>query len=244
MSSNAPKYSVLPSRLSLHMLKNKIKSATAGHRMLKSKRDALNHHNTSIINSLKESKRQLVKIAKESFLALSAAKITTEGHFTFAVQDKLKGEAPSSGIASSYFDGDNKPDKITSIICSKIDTIAGVHIPRIQLTGKEGSDSNVLNGSHNEPIGIGKGGEQVHTASESFTSLLDHAVSVSEGQIAFSVVNSEYKKTNRRVNALEKVVIPRLESTLQYVQSELEETEKEEFFRLKMVQKKKALAAL
>ena len=45
--------------------------------------------------------------------------------------------------------------------------------------------------------------------------------------------------TNRRVNALEHVVIPRLENTISYINSELDEMDREEFFRLKKIQGKK-----
>jgi V-type H+-transporting ATPase subunit D len=47
------------------------------------------------------------------------------------------------------------------------------------------------------------------------------------------------KLTNRRVNAIEHVIIPKIENTISYIISELDEADREEFFRLKKVQGKK-----
>lgn len=47
------------------------------------------------------------------------------------------------------------------------------------------------------------------------------------------------KVTNRRVNAIEHVIIPKTENTIKYIQQELEELDREDFVRLKKVQSKK-----
>ncbi|CEH15394.1 v-type h-transporting atpase subunit d [Ceraceosorus bombacis] len=58
-------------------------------------------------------------------------------------------------------------------------------------------------------------------------------------QTAFVILDEVIRMTNRRVNAIEHVIIPRLENTISYISSELDEMDREEFFRLKKVQGKK-----
>lgn len=48
----------------------------------------------------------------------------------------------------------------------------------------------------------------------------------------------EIKKTQKRANALEKIQIPKLSNQIKYIQETLEEKEREDFFRLKIVKKK------
>jgi V-type H+-transporting ATPase subunit D len=51
------------------------------------------------------------------------------------------------------------------------------------------------------------------------------------------------RTTNRRVNALEHVLLPRMENTIAYITAELDEADREEFYRLKKVQNKKKAEA-
>jgi len=53
------------------------------------------------------------------------------------------------------------------------------------------------------------------------------------------ILDEVIKVTNRRVNALEHILIPRAENTIKYINSELDELDREEFYRLKKVQRKK-----
>ena len=43
------------------------------------------------------------------------------------------------------------------------------------------------------------------------------------------------KTTNRRVNALEFVLLPRIKDTIDYIEKELDEESREDFYRLKKV---------
>lgn len=52
----------------------------------------------------------------------------------------------------------------------------------------------------------------------------------------------EIKRTQRRVNALENVLIPRYEEIVKFIESYLEETERDDFFRMKRLKQRKGTA--
>lgn len=49
---------------------------------------------------------------------------------------------------------------------------------------------------------------------------------------------TEVKKTQKRTNALQNIQIPKFKETVKYIEDVLEEKEREDFFRLKMVKKR------
>uniref|UniRef100_M4DDI7 Uncharacterized protein n=1 Tax=Brassica campestris TaxID=3711 RepID=M4DDI7_BRACM len=53
---------------------------------------------------------------------------------------------------------------------------------------------------------------------------------------SFLTLDEAIKTTNRRVKALENVVKPKIENTISYIKGELDELEREDFFRLKKIQ--------
>ncbi|EUT80101.1 hypothetical protein PFAG_04745 [Plasmodium falciparum Santa Lucia] len=59
-------------------------------------------------------------------------------------------------------------------------------------------------------------------------------------QVAFFSLDEEIKMTNRRVNALNNIVLPRLDGGINYIIKELDEIEREEFYRLKKIKEKKS----
>ncbi|TEB26633.1 hypothetical protein FA13DRAFT_1765551 [Coprinellus micaceus] len=92
---------------------------------------------------------------------------------------------------------------------------------------------------HFNLTGLGRGGQQILKAKEVYAKALETLVELASLQTAFTILDEVIRATNRRVNAIEHVVIPRLENTIKYILSELDEMDREEFFRLKKVQAKK-----
>ena len=79
---------------------------------------------------------------------------------------------------------------------------------------------------------------------QSFKEALKILGKLAELKISVLRLANEVKKTIRKVNALEKIAIPDLQDTVQYIQSRLEENERDMFVLMKMVkenlEKKKA----
>lgn len=68
-------------------------------------------------------------------------------------------------------------------------------------------------------------------AKEVYAKALETLVELASLQTAFTILDEVIRATNRRVNAIEHVIIPRLENTIRYIISELDEMDREEFFR-------------
>jgi len=87
--------------------------------------------------------------------------------------------------------------------------------------------------------GLSKGGQQISKARTVFSKAVDVLVQLATLQTSFVILDEAIKVTSRRVNALDSVVIPRIANTVEYIKAELDELEREEFFRLKRSQDKK-----
>lgn len=68
-------------------------------------------------------------------------------------------------------------------------------------------------------------------AKEVYAKAIETLVELASLQTAFTILDEVIRATNRRVNAIEHIVIPRLDNTIKYIMSELDEMDREEFFR-------------
>ncbi|KAJ6667242.1 hypothetical protein lerEdw1_017220 [Lerista edwardsae] len=92
-----------------------------------------------------------------------------------------------------------------------------------------------------ELTGLARGGEQLAKLKRNYAKAVELLVELASLQTSFVTLDEAIKITNRRVNAIEHVIIPRIERTLSYIITELDEREREEFYRLKKIQEKKKI---
>ena len=206
------RYPALPSRMSLMSFKLRLKGAEKGHSLLKKKADALTMRYRLIMSELRKAKLDAIGMMKDAHFTVTTAQFIA-GDISFAVQESLKIQPFKTQL--------------------QVDNVAGVQIPTLR-THQDDDLNQAL-------AGLGKGGEQIKVARKAFRDTLTTLVKIASLQTAWVTLDIAIKVTNRRVNALDKVVIPKVRNTLDYIGSELDELEREEFFRLKMVQKKKKI---
>jgi len=119
-------------------------------------------------------------------------------------------------------------------VAAREDNVAGVKVPVFERNDLDSSQEK-----NSELFGLSKGGQKVSSAKDSFQKTMDLMIELASLQCAFVTLDEAIKTTNRRVNALEHTIIPKLENTILYIKGELDELEREEFFRLKKIQGKK-----
>lgn len=211
--SGQDRIAIFPTRMALTTMKLRVKGAQQGHSLLKKKADAMSMRFRKILKLIVENKEVMGQVMREAIFSLSEANYAA-GDF----KDIVLQSAKKSSVQIGH----------------RVDNVAGVRLPVFTYnnTGNE----------NYELAGLGRGGSKVKQCKETYSKALQLLVELASLQTSFVTLDEAIKTTKRRVNAIEYVIIPRLENTVKYIISELDEGEREEFFRLKMIQSKKQQA--
>lgn len=203
----------VPSRMTLMTFNARRVGASKGYELLKKKSDALKKKFRSILQAIVESKIKMGLDYKEALMGMAGAQFAA-GDFNRQVLGQVKNKTPVRLTVHS-------------------ENIAGVHVPIFNLMGEDvqNEDSALL--------GLSGGGQAINTAREKFTKFLKVLITIATLQTQFVTLDTALKMTNRRVNALEFVIIPRINETISYIKQELDEIDREDFVRLKKTQDKK-----
>ncbi|CAH8439687.1 unnamed protein product [Schistosoma margrebowiei] len=211
MSGQGDRFNIFPSRMAQTAMKGRLKGAQKGHRLLKRKADALTVRFRSILKQIIQAKQAMGEVMKEANFSLASVKFTTAANInSLVLQNVTKAQRKV------------KTDK---------ENVAGVQLPVFKVV-VEGSDTYEL-------TGLSGGGQQIDRLKKNYSKAVDLLVDLASLQTSFITLDDIIKATNRRVNAIEFVIIPKIERTLNYITQELDEREREEFYRLKKVQEKK-----
>merc|ERR1712071_210853 len=210
--SGKDRIAIFPSRGAQSAMKARLKGATTGHSLLKKKADALQMRFRLILKKIIDTKVLVGEVMKEAAFSL---------------------------IETKFIAGDVGPYILENVstaqmkVNSRKNNVAGVNLPVFESV-QEGPDRYEL-------TGISRGGQQLSNVKKLYHKYIELLVDLASLQTSFITLDVAIKVTNRRVNAIEHVIIPRIERTLAHIISELDELEREEFYRLKKIQDKKAV---
>jgi len=195
-------------------IKNKIKLATKGHKLLKEKRDSLIMEFFKVVDKARDSREKLSKKLDTAYKNLIISEAISSSENVEAIANAI----PESG----------------EILIEK-SNIFGVEIPKIKFLKKDNAVSEYETTSTSSKL---------DEARRDFSEIFLDILKLVEAEESMRRLGEEIKLTKRRVNALEYILIPKLINTRKYIQNRLEELERENFFRLKMVKKKKEIKDL
>ncbi|PKA56121.1 V-type proton ATPase subunit D [Apostasia shenzhenica] len=213
MSGQGQRLTVVPTVTMLGVMKARLVGATRGHALLKKKSDALTVQFRQILKKIVSTKESMGEIMRASSFALTEAK--------YAAGDNIKHIVLESVRSASLR------------VRSRQENVAGVKLPKFEhFTDSAAADSK----SPSDLTGLARGGQQVQACRIAHIKAIEVLVELASLQTSFLTLDEAIKTTNRRVNALENVIKPRLENTINYIKGELDELEREDFFRLKKIQ--------
>lgn len=203
---------VNPTRMELKKLKVRMNTAKRGHKLLKDKRDELMKQFLDIVREnklLREKVENGLESVHRSFstaAAVSSPKMLEEA----LMLPKKEGE-----LSVSY------------------KNLMSVNVPRFGFTQKGENEGGEMLESLNYGFAFTSG--ELDSAVAELTRLLPDMILLAESEKAAQMLAAEIEKTRRRVNALEYIMIPQLQTGIKSITMKLDENERGNTTRLMKV---------
>lgn len=199
---------IAPTRSNMLQRRDQLKLAVRGADLLKRKRDALIGEFFALVKTSLAARRALTKASQEAYLSLFLAN-------AWDGPEALK----SLGLAESG----------SLDVAIKIENLFGVKVPQVQ--APEFADRQLPF----SPMGVGA---RTLDAALQFRRLIEAIVTVAATETRLRRIGEEIKKTSRRVNALEQLVIPNIARQIKDIRSVLDQRALEEVTVLKRIKTK------
>jgi len=197
---------VHPTRMELLEIRKKLTLAEKGHKLLEEKRDALVERFFDLI----EKRNKLSGEMDEEF----------EGAFLSLIQAQMiMGEKKVDGISRLTED--------VGEIFFENDNIMGVKIPKMNSDGIKTTIKPIY--------GFFETCSKLDDTQREFNAIVLKLIQLADLEGGIKSLAVEIEKTKRRVNVLENTLIPKLYATRKYIEMQLEEREREDFFRRKRI---------
>jgi V/A-type H+-transporting ATPase subunit D len=110
--------------------------------------------------------------------------------------------------------------------------ILGITLPTLELEEKEGSTLGPRYGLSDTPVKLDESGEKLRKPLQTIVKLVETQVSLKEVLEAMSI-------KRRQTNRIQHRILPQLDAAIRYIETVLEETERQDTIRIRALQRKR-----
>lgn len=198
---------VNPTRMELKKLKGRLATATRGHKLLKDKSDEMIRRFTALA---KENKALRAELEKE--LADCLGQFSTACAFSTSEEIDKAFSMPASSVSADFSIGE----------------AMNVVVPKITATEKETNSSSY-------PYAFAELTSEADYSVAKIGGLIGKLLRLAEVEKTVALMAAEIERNKRRVNALEYIMIPQFDETINYIKGKLDENERAATTRLMKV---------
>ena len=196
---------VIPTRMELSRIKDKLAVARKGHKLLKDKRDELMRQFLIMVRENMELRKHVEEGIRQANINFIVAKAGMDA------------ETLNTALMAAK-------QKVTLGVSTK--NVMSVNIPVFDVRTKTASETDIYS------YGYAFTSSDLDGAIKSLADIRDDMILLAEKEKACKLMAAEIEKTRRRVNALEHVIIPEAQKNIKYISMKLEETARDNTIRL------------
>ena len=197
-----------PTRMVLNQKKGRLKTASRGHKLLKDKRDELMRQFMDVVRRNQELRLKVEKGLTEAFAALSVA---------------------SAVMSPEMLEQSLLYPRQSVELDMKFKNVMSVYVPVYDFRTKSADAGDIF------PYGLAQTSGELDDAMTALSGVFEDMLELAQVEKSMQLMAQEIEKTRRRVNALEYVMIPELQSDIKYITMKLEENENSTKVRLMKV---------
>lgn len=196
---------IIPTRMELSRIKDKLAVARKGHKLLKDKRDELMRQFLIMVRENMELRKHVEEGIRQANINFVVAKAGMDA------------ETLNTALMAAK-------QKVTLGVSTK--NVMSVNIPVFDVKTKTASESDIYS------YGYAFTSSDLDGAIKSLADIRGDMILLAEKEKACKLMAAEIEKTRRRVNALEHVIIPEAQKNIKYISMKLEETARDNTIRL------------
>lgn len=196
---------IIPTRMELSRIKDKLAVARKGHKLLKDKRDELMRQFLIMVRENMELRKHVEEGIRQANINFIVAKAGMDA------------ETLNTALMAAK-------QKVTLGVSTK--NVMSVNIPVFDVRTKTESETDIYS------YGYAFTSSDLDGAIKSLADIRDDMILLAEKEKACKLMAAEIEKTRRRVNALEHVIIPEAQKNIKYISMKLEETARDNTIRL------------